>query len=276
MKLQTMLLPTGEFIVVASEVPRSAVGDPALFSENFKTFRERAGAVAGWVTDQPVEVDDALYDENARRADDDEEEPGEWKNLGYTTDESHLFIAPLDQKFGADDFVRARLDQSAKWGRTFFPRAKVEPDGPVVSLTLDRREGDDNLIEALLADRHFTPAGLVHGGKTTVSEADLIGVPFTHTERHFRRFVVDGIGVANLVEPVDVDEIGTESGRPVATSRDHPGVPGRSPYFGPETHDLFLDDVVVDAPDIKEPELSPEDIIALVTFDESHLVRSDG
>lgn len=62
MKLQTMLLPTGEFVFVGSEVSHRP-------SEEWKTafaqFVHAAGAVAYLLTDEDVEVDNALVDERA-------------------------------------------------------------------------------------------------------------------------------------------------------------------------------------------------------------------
>lgn len=65
MKLSTMLLPTGEFVFIASEAPRE---DPAKLLGGLVEFRKLAGAAAVFLTDLPIEIDDAMFDENARRA----------------------------------------------------------------------------------------------------------------------------------------------------------------------------------------------------------------
>lgn len=64
MKLQTMLLPTGEFVLIASNCPRTPT-DEALIE-----FRKAIGAVGVFMTDEDVEVENAFIDETARRHDD--------------------------------------------------------------------------------------------------------------------------------------------------------------------------------------------------------------
>lgn len=65
MKLQTMLLPTGEFALVISEAGGT---DPAAYRENLLEFRDAAGAAALFITDQEVTVENALVDEGTHRA----------------------------------------------------------------------------------------------------------------------------------------------------------------------------------------------------------------
>lgn len=60
MKLQTMLLPTGEFVLILSEAPEA-------YADWAEDFKNRTGAAAMLVTTEDVEVVDTLFDENARR-----------------------------------------------------------------------------------------------------------------------------------------------------------------------------------------------------------------
>lgn len=55
MKIQFVTLPDGNFAVIASEVKLQEPQIPS-FVDNFRQFRQEAGAVAGWLTDQTVEV----------------------------------------------------------------------------------------------------------------------------------------------------------------------------------------------------------------------------
>jgi hypothetical protein len=82
MKLSTMLLPTGEFILVFSEAKG---GDPQRYRDGLDGIREHTGAAGVFVTDQSVEVEDALFDGAARRAN---ELPGVWQDLGWLTEGS--------------------------------------------------------------------------------------------------------------------------------------------------------------------------------------------
>lgn len=93
MKLQSMLLPTGEFVLVASEVRVDNKEATEAMTSALIEVRELAGAVAGYATDQDVEVIDAMVDENAVRHDRAvelpirEEAPQDpWKPDGTTVD----------------------------------------------------------------------------------------------------------------------------------------------------------------------------------------------
>lgn len=61
MKLSTMTLPTGEFVLVISEVK----GTP--FGSDMSEWRDQIGAAGLLVTEQSVEVDDAVIQDEARR-----------------------------------------------------------------------------------------------------------------------------------------------------------------------------------------------------------------
>lgn len=60
MKLSTMTLPTGEFLLVVSETPD-------VFDWDFAELKRLSGAAGVFVTNDPVEVENALFDIDARR-----------------------------------------------------------------------------------------------------------------------------------------------------------------------------------------------------------------
>lgn len=85
MKLSTMLLPTGEFILIGSEAAENSLPP----EEFLLDLRKQVGAAAILFTTHPVEGVDALYDQNAiRRFFDDEPrpdvdpEPAAWRQIG--------------------------------------------------------------------------------------------------------------------------------------------------------------------------------------------------
>lgn len=63
MKLHTLLLPTGEFVIVGSDVDPHDLPSGELMS----SLADGTGAAGVLFTQQSVEVDDALFNENARR-----------------------------------------------------------------------------------------------------------------------------------------------------------------------------------------------------------------
>ncbi len=68
MKLQTMLLPTGEFIIVGSEArPQPSATHLEMLRDAIKTVKAETGAAAFFLTDDVVEVENATIDENACR-----------------------------------------------------------------------------------------------------------------------------------------------------------------------------------------------------------------
>jgi hypothetical protein len=113
MKLSTMLLPTGEFIMILSEAPEA-------YAEWAEEFKERTGAAAMLITTEPVVSEDALYVGVARRRD---ELPGVWQDLGYL-DEANEFIV---------DYARAsRTTHEELLPDPFTPGTRVEIIGPPV------------------------------------------------------------------------------------------------------------------------------------------------
>lgn len=106
MKLSTMLLPTGEFILICSEVPR-----PHPSIELLSELKQATGAAAVLFVEQLIEAEDALIDENARRRD-----------TPITTDvasidESQFFTADGDSNllktlYGGGEFSPAGLVKS--------------------------------------------------------------------------------------------------------------------------------------------------------------------
>ncbi len=152
-KLKTMLLPTGEFALIATGFHKS-------HQDALEEFRQQIGATGALqaIEDDEIHVEDALADGAARRADsepqDDEEEPEQLPE----TDETHIFfpagkfvnIGQLNPKDGQSFSVEFTAQQSPEFARVLF--------GSTVT------EGDEQLD----AGATFSPAGLaVDGEKTT-------------------------------------------------------------------------------------------------------------
>lgn len=202
MKLQTMLLPTGEFVLVLSEAPDNS-------AQWGQEFREKTGAVAMLVTTEPVEIVDALVDDEAIRAGD----RGEWQELGL-----------LDKSDQAS-FSYASLDD-VSW-------KTPEP----VTVTFDR-PGDENLLRMLYGEADFSPAGLVKSPgsaqeKIELGHYDLVG----HRPRP-HHVEVDSDGIAQIIsqDPVNPSVSGGYSA---------PRTVGRFPDTGPIEHQIGLNDIVV-------------------------------
>lgn len=217
MKLQTMLLPTGEFVLVLSEVtPNSPTGE---FLNNLQKFKESTGAAALFVTNESAEVEDALYDDDARRVDD----VGEWKDLGYTNEGASLggsmFMAPLDEThtFRADDFGRAYLE----------PR----------TTTIKFDSQDSKLLDLLRGGAEFSPAGLVKSPGSAQEKLELGHYELTGCGRP-HHVEVDSDGVAEVVS--------RDPENPATSAKlDSPRAVGRFPDTGPQHHDIDLDEVTV-------------------------------
>ena len=146
MKISTMRLPTGEFILVLSGA-KYHPSDP----ETFKTLRERTGAAAVFATDEDVEVEDAVVDADCRRAD-------------YRT--------PYQQ---AEDLAGPTFTS------VYFPNLQVESIGELVNgqveFTATALTAQDSLhfdlgplstediaiTRAIMEGQEFSPAGLVIG-----------------------------------------------------------------------------------------------------------------
>lgn len=124
MKLQTLLLPTGEFVLVISEAPTP-------LTTGLDDLRERTGAAYVLATDQAVEVDNALVDEKARRA-----EPS---------------------------FIRATGGELV-WRDPALPTEKESQRALVGAI-------DRNIFQQIEAGTEFSPAGLVVNNDRSIGRA---------------------------------------------------------------------------------------------------------
>jgi len=273
MKLQTMTLPTGEFLLIASElrIPESAQASTV---EQFRILHERAGAAAGWITDQPVEVENAYIDEGARRAlaeiepeetYDDSEDPdydeGDcrgWVDVGYLTEREgntfhagSVYIAPLEgpQTLAEriDDVVFKSpllqkfppLAEKAERDLLKTPRLKIEDLAKVIP---GWNEQDTEMAKQLLSGAEFSDAGLITNARDLPSERR------TPTEQLAAGSIVLGGAQAHPVDvdPADIDRILAKD--PEIPVRATAGVQTAPDYFAPG-HDV--DDV--DPRDFAEP-----------------------
>lgn len=220
MKLSTMLLPTGEFILVASEVSQEPSPE---FIEAFRVVRESAGAVAGWVTSDFVETEDAFVEENARRA---------------------------PEKVFSDETYK----------QLFIPRA-TDTAGHAYSMDFTVQaptEGDINLTRQLMEGAEFSPAGLVKTPRersvqdyADAGHVDLAGAKTKINVEHVELHEVDA--EEPRLESQTVSGVGTAQN--AYAGYDLPGEFGRSPWTGPQNHDL---DVVLEnevAAEVLDPEL---------------------
>lgn len=158
MKLQSMPLPTGEFLLVASEVRVDNKEAAEAMTSALIEVRELAGAVAGYATDQDVEVVDALVDENAVRHELSirEEAPRDpWKSDGVTVDRLIEQIAD-GRQFTPAGLVVGRPgdpDLSQDWEllRGGTPGADPEPEIVVAEDATETLNvlTDDNAMEGI-------------------------------------------------------------------------------------------------------------------------------
>ncbi len=160
MKLQTMLLPTGEFIIVGSEArPQPSATHLEMLRDAIKTVKAETGAAAFFLTDDVVEVENATIDENAcRRLP--APEPLQ------TSDESweihqHFPRVEFDvptTEIGEDGAIKLTgRAVSSGWvdiGQIEKDRLEAFFGGPI-----DKNDG--KIIAAMQAGANFTPAGLV-------------------------------------------------------------------------------------------------------------------
>jgi hypothetical protein len=141
MKLKTMLLPTGEFVLVVSEKPNATPEE----LEAWQNIRDSVGAACVIWSAEEIEVEDALYDGGARRRD---ELPGVWQDLGYLTEDD-------------EEITEEQADEAGDW---------------VADWVNSDRDGDAQLLKAYNSGAEFSPAGLVKDGpKSTVTEEELVG-----------------------------------------------------------------------------------------------------
>jgi len=150
MKLKTMLLPTGEFIIVGENAPQDDLPPNELMSE----FAKATGAAGVLFTRHDVEVEDALFDENARRRPD-EPEPVELEDTDEAT-ELHQHFSTYVSHFKQD-----------------IPSFTVDSDGTAhlsgtaqASGWIDIGEMSKEALETTFGvrfDREYGPAGQVKG-----------------------------------------------------------------------------------------------------------------
>jgi hypothetical protein len=149
MKMETMLLPTGEFLLVASEVdPMAPQGQ---FLDAFTHLKDSAGAAGCFITTQDVDVVDASYDQHAVRrdpppAEDDDDKWWEDAPTDPQPPSGSMFIAPINAGLPAGYKDLGMMD--ATEARKFFQFDS---------------EGDQAVIDAVNRGRTFGPAGLVKG-----------------------------------------------------------------------------------------------------------------
>lgn len=153
MKLSTMRLPTGEFILVASKARYSDTIQQAM-----NDLKESVGAAGFFATDDVVEVDDAIIDADCRRRD------------------------------TRTPYQKAREQGGDSFTSFYFPNLSLDhigtlqDDGTVsFSATAHPSVTDEDLAitRALLEGREVSPAGLIKGepGDETFTEEEPAGEP---------------------------------------------------------------------------------------------------
>jgi hypothetical protein len=152
MKLQSMLLPTGEFVLIASEATRPVHPD------GLAEFREKSGAAAMLFTNEPVEVENAFVDENAVRAD--ERVVSYWQEDEVPDEEddpvSHLsLVQPNGVGPGPDADLEGVVTEADI----------ALPEGFKTDITAERQKSlgelHDETLRLLEAGAGVSPAGLV-------------------------------------------------------------------------------------------------------------------
>lgn len=182
-KLQTMLLPTGEFALIVTD-PNNSLRDKKS-RKALRRFRKDIGAVAGLAVDEPIEVENAVVDENAMSIrmdgyfgpdeyvgdvqDDEPEQPhlASVTTLFNTRIKTGDFVSePQTVQFTFEpDSENLQQTLNTIYGADFPAPANklVDLMGPGPSpVDFDLQVGD-NLAALWNAGREFTPAGLVVG-----------------------------------------------------------------------------------------------------------------
>lgn len=171
MKLSTMRLPTGEFILVASEARKTDS-----LRDTMVNLKEATGAAAFFATDDVVEVDDAIIDADAVRRDP-EPEVNAPQDLSYF----RTFLPNVEMdlpSFNVDSDGVATLTGkavSSGWvdmGNTEFMKN-------VFGVDFTTTPEDIAVTRAVMEGREVSPAGLVKGqpGDETFTEEELAGEP---------------------------------------------------------------------------------------------------
>lgn len=177
MKLQTMLLPTGEFLIVGTGFPDDALPPSSLV----ESLNKGTGSAGALFTRHDVEVVSATYDPNARRRDPDEpvvEDDGS-EDSGYDPSEDFLrvYLPHVDiPSFSVDGDGTVSLTGEAKaagWHDI------GHPTGREFSLHFDLGPEVIAVTRAVMEGREVSPAGVVKGqeGDPTFTETDLAGKP---------------------------------------------------------------------------------------------------
>lgn len=150
MKLHTLLLPTGEFVIVGSDV------DPTNMppSELMSSFADGTGAAGVLFTQQSVVIEDALFDENARRRPDKVEEPAaELEDTDETTEIHQHFSTYLPNV----EFPSFSVDSAGT--ATLTGRAVTSDWVDIGQMSKDSLE----TFFGVRFDREYGPAGQVKG-----------------------------------------------------------------------------------------------------------------
>lgn len=200
MKLSTMRLPTGEFILVASEARKTDS-----LRDTMVNLKEATGAAAFFATDDVVEVEDAIVDADCRRR---EPEP--------------------QNTFSSFYFPNLHIDKVGTLlsdGTVTF-EASAHPAPQVGDLVPDDEDGfraltaeDLAVTRAIMEGQEFSPAGLVIGDHRLLHgtpPAEEQGTPGADPEP-------DGNFNDDLLEP-----LGEPVGPYVPRAGDHVVVNGRS------------------------------------------------
>lgn len=211
--LKTMLLPTGEFALLVHDTRSEPPSQEYL--DTLAGFRAQIGAVGGFISPDEILVEDALFDEKARRVESEEEsaaEPTEldaaWQDIGYTEPETDLqpFIEQINRDVAA-----------LSANELYFPRAKFGDQTFSVKFTADALPFEFG--GPVPADSTtFSPAGLVVDGAKTKAELEpeLEDALSGNLERGGPRPGKIDSGVVNPGDPVadQLVEIVKVNGRP--------------------------------------------------------------
>lgn len=228
MKLQTMLLPTGEFILVGSNCKQ-----PHPTAQLLDGLKAAIGAAAVLIVEQDVQVEDALVDESAIRV-----EPPELAD--------------------AKDYFR----------KTYIPNARMRDGQAMrLEFTTDIRPGDEQLINAYFGGADFSPAGLVKSTRDqSVQEfaaqgnIDVGGARTDISAEHVGQELVDAVYESEpLLDSQTVTSVRTsEDGRTIFEQNEPEGQFGRSPYTGPKDHVLEADSLTISTTEDEPKKTKPE------------------
>lgn len=157
MKLSTMRLPTGEFILVASKARYSDTIPQAMAD-----LKDAVGAAGFFATDDDVEVEDATVDEDVRRVD------GGTPYQKAVEQGGDSFTSFYFPNLGIDHVGTLQHDGTVTFSATAHPA-----EDPSLS------PADIAVTRAIMEGQEFSPAGLVIGPhkNTGTPPADEQGTP---------------------------------------------------------------------------------------------------